>query len=139
MLWRSMGFGYSSWSAISKSVVDLVCSAFIDDNDLVHSGPTNDTPASVVLEGMQSALDTWDGLLRVTGGALEMQKSYWYLIDLFERRKGKWCYKPSSANPGELLLFNDDTGTKDPVPRQDSSPSRPGPRNPVKTRWSDAW
>ena len=114
---RSMGFGYSSWSAISKGVVDLVCSAFIDDNDLVHSGPTNDTPASVVLEGMQSALDTWDGLLRVTGGALEMQKSYWYLID-FERRKGKWCYKPTSANPGELLLFNDDTGTKDPVPRK---------------------
>ena len=65
---RSTGFGYSSWSAISKGVVDLVCSAFIDDNDLVHSGPTNDTPASVVLEGMQSALDTWDGLLRVTGG-----------------------------------------------------------------------
>ena len=99
---KSLGFGYSSWTAISEGVIELMCSAFVDDVDLVHSGKSNLTPSSEIATEMQQVLDTWDGLIRVTGGALEKDKSYWYLID-YERRKGKWCYKSIGSTPGENL------------------------------------
>ena len=111
---RSLGFGYSSWAAISKAVIDLVCFQFVDDTDLVHSGKDNYTTGEQVAQEMQDVLDHWDGLLRVTGGALEKAKSYWYLID-YERRQGKWRYKPPSATPGSISLFNDVTNQKEPI------------------------
>jgi hypothetical protein len=55
-------------------------------------------------------------LIRVTGGALEKDKSYWYLID-YERRQGKWCYKSPGSLPGELLLYNDKSQQKEAIPR----------------------
>jgi hypothetical protein len=54
---------------------------------------------------MQDMLDHWDGLLRATGGALEKQKSYWYLLD-YKRSNGTWCYKSPAEVAGALLLFN---------------------------------
>jgi hypothetical protein len=45
---RSLGFGYSSWSAISCAVLKILCVAFVDDTDIVNSGPTNDTTATQV-------------------------------------------------------------------------------------------
>jgi exonuclease III len=113
---RSQGFGYKSWSAISKSVIQLVCSAFVDDTDLVHSGATNQVSGTVVAEEMQQVLDTWDGLLRASGGALEKQKSFWYLID-YERRDGAWHYKSMGSQPCELMLFNDETQQREPIKR----------------------
>jgi hypothetical protein len=113
---RSLGFGYSSWAAISRAAIDLVGIQFVDDCDLVHSGHSNNTPVATIAEEMQQALDSWDGLLRATGGALEKEKSYWYLID-YERRKGKWGYKSPASTPGELLLYNDETNTREPIPR----------------------
>jgi hypothetical protein len=54
---RSQGFGYSSWGAISKSVIKLVGAAFVDDTDLFHSGATNSTTGAEVLIEMQDVLD----------------------------------------------------------------------------------
>jgi hypothetical protein len=113
---RSLGFGYNSWSAISRAVLKILCVAFVDDTDIVHSGPSNDTTATQVALEMQDMLDNWDGLLRVTGGALEKAKSYWYLLD-YAQRKNKWCYKTTAATPAELLLLNDSTNTREPIDR----------------------
>lgn len=68
------------------------------------------------MDRMQDMLDHWDDLLRATGGALEQQKRYWYLI-AYTCRNGKWCYQSPSETPGKLLLYNDDTSTKEPIPR----------------------
>ena len=113
---RDLGFGYSSWSAISKAALKVLCIEFVDDTDLIHAGADNYTSGAAIITEMQDMLDHWDGLLRATGGALEQQKSYWYLID-YERRKNKWCYKSPSSIPGELLLFNDATQEREPIPR----------------------
>jgi hypothetical protein len=113
---RDLGFGYSAWSAISKAAQKIICIEYVDDTDLVHSGASNYTPAAEVVTGMQDMLDHWDGLLRTTGGALEQKKSYWYLID-YTRKDHKWQYQTPDAVPGELLLFNDDTQTREPIPR----------------------
>ncbi|MGL4350682.1 MAG: hypothetical protein ACRCT2_09010, partial [Plesiomonas shigelloides] len=113
---KSLGFGYSSWTAISNAVIELVCSMFVDDADLVHSGKTNDTSSEEVATELQEALDAWDQLLRHTGGALEKDKSYWCLID-YTRSEGKWRYKSINATPGQLLLHNDATGLREPIER----------------------
>jgi hypothetical protein len=105
---RSLGFGYESWSAISRDVIKLVCSAFVDDTDLVHSGADNLTDGATLIVEMQNVLDHWDGMLRATGGALKKSKSYWYLLD-YERRNGRWNYKSIESLPGNISLFNDET------------------------------
>ena len=69
-----------------------------------------------VLQAMQSVLTHWDGLLQTTGGALEMTKSYWYLID-YAFCQGRWVYCPPSATPGNLSLHNDATGLAEPITR----------------------
>lgn len=111
---RKLGYGYSTVSAVRKQLSELVGVAFVDDTDLFHSGKDNLTTGATVAAEMQEVLDHWDGLIRATGGALEKSKSYWYLLD-YERRDGKWCYKPISAVPGNISLFNDETNQKEPT------------------------
>ena len=113
---RSLGFGYKSWNAISKAVMELLCIQFVDDTDLIQSGHDNNSSGPTIVAEMQEVLDNWDGLLRATGGALEHSKSYWYLLD-YHRRGGKWCYKPPSAVPGDVSLYNDTTHQKEIIPR----------------------
>jgi hypothetical protein len=68
---KSLGFGYSVRTALTSQMLHLLCFAFVDDTDLIHSGPSNHTKATQVLLEMQNVLDHWDGLLRATGGALD--------------------------------------------------------------------
>jgi hypothetical protein len=50
---------------------------------------------------MQRVVDMWEGLLRVTGGALRDDKSYWYLLD-FKFHQGWWKYKSKKELPGDI-------------------------------------
>ena len=113
---RSLGHGYSATSAISHAPTAMVCFEYVDDADIAASGPTNHTTGPQVLFKMQAALDSWDGLLRITGGALEKMKSYWYLID-YECRQGRWSYKSPQSVMGDISLFNDVTLRKEPIER----------------------
>jgi hypothetical protein len=106
----------ASLGAISKSVIELVGAAFVDDTDLFHSGATNSTTGAEVLIKMQDVLDHWDNMLRSTGGALEKSKSYWYLLN-YERNQDHWRYKPQTSTPGDIFLYNDDTRAKEPIER----------------------
>ena len=62
----------------------FVCYAFVDDTDLVHASdrdaPTDDLGMTDLVTEMQAVVDTWEGGLRASGGALVPSKSYWYLI-----------------------------------------------------------
>ena len=46
---------------------------------------------------------TWEGLLRATGGAINADKSCWYLLD-YDWSGTKWNYRPSITMPGTLEL-----------------------------------
>jgi hypothetical protein len=64
--------------------------SFVDDTDIIQSGQPGE-PFQVLTMRMQAAMDTWEGGLRDTGGALEPEKSFWYLIR-FYWKNGKWAY-----------------------------------------------
>jgi hypothetical protein len=52
---------------------------------------------------MQRALNTWEGTLRATGGAIVPSKSFWYLIG-FQWTEGTWKYKDEQAAPATLSV-----------------------------------
>jgi hypothetical protein len=95
----------------------------VDDTDLFHSRNSNYTAGTEVALQMQSVLDHWDNLIRITGGALEKSKSYWYLLD-YIFHQGKWTYKPIHSVPGQISLYIDDTQAKEPIKRLPPSSAR---------------
>jgi hypothetical protein len=98
-LMRDAGYGFLHWSAIENEVVRIVCFTFVDDTDLVHTAAMDATG-----EDMQTVLDTWEGGLKATGGALVPKNSYWYLIDFKCNANGKWTYRKIKDIPDELTL-----------------------------------
>jgi len=60
-----------------------------------------------VVTKMQQAVTHWEGLLRATGGALVLEKCFWYLID-FAHLNNKWTYKTSNQSPGSLSILDTD-------------------------------
>ena len=93
------GFGINITTIISLTAMTMVGFAFVDDTDLILSSfapdPTyssKSTSSSYLRKTAQTALNTWEGLIRATGGALHVKKSFWYSID-FKFQKNKWKYK----------------------------------------------
>jgi hypothetical protein len=54
---------------------------------------------------MQSAMDTWEGGIRATGGALKPEKSFWYLIR-FCWKNGQWVYVSNKDTPVSISVRN---------------------------------
>ena len=53
---------------------------FVDDTDLLQSERLPGDTYFEVAEEAQRAVDMWEGGIRATGGAINPEKSYWYLI-----------------------------------------------------------
>jgi hypothetical protein len=75
----------------------------VDDTDLIQSAVDPNDTEEMVVEKMQRALDTWEGALRATGGAIVPEKSFWYLIG-FQWTEGKWKYKDKQMAPASLSV-----------------------------------
>ena len=99
---RTSGFGINLLSAISTSLLSFVCYAFVDDTDVAHCSDLYSTAAEII-EKMQDVVDHWEGGLRTTGGALGVNKSFWYLLH-FIWRNNQWSYASKTDSPGELLV-----------------------------------
>jgi hypothetical protein len=99
---KAQGFGFKIINAMSKETFVFVCYAFVDDTDLVHSSPP-DLDILDMMAKMQAVVDTWEGGLRASGGALVPSKSYWYLIH-FKFQKNKWSYASIADTPGSLSI-----------------------------------
>lgn len=100
---RSEGFGTFFKTCITGHDIRFVGYSFVDDTDLIQTAKTpHDTEAAVALE-MQRALDTWEGAIRATGGAIIPDKSFWYLIG-FQWHEGQWAYKEMDDAPAVLSV-----------------------------------
>ena len=63
---------------------------------------TNESKISVT-KTMQQALNTWEGCICATGGAIVPSKSFWYLIG-FKWKEGVWTYKNDLEAPATLTV-----------------------------------
>jgi hypothetical protein len=65
--------------------------SFVDDTDLIQLGKPGEETKLLACR-MQAVMDTREGGLRATSGALKPEKSFWYLIS-FQWIQGIWRYK----------------------------------------------
>jgi hypothetical protein len=97
------GFGTFFRACISGDTIRFVGYSFMDDTDLIQSVADPDDTEEMVVDQMQWALDTWEGSLRATRGAIVPEKSFWYLI-VFQWTEGKWKYKDEQMAPASLSV-----------------------------------
>jgi len=69
-LLRQQGYGATFKASISGNKIHFVGYSFVDDTDLIQTGPTITTSESDTLLLMQVALDLWNQGLSATGGTL---------------------------------------------------------------------
>ncbi len=79
-LMRNKGFGFLLFTPISKTKVQFVGYAFVDDTDLIQI-PDIDKSSKDVRQELQKAIDTWEQALSPTCGAIVPEKTHWCLID----------------------------------------------------------
>jgi len=108
-----VGFGAGFKLAISGTQVSFVGYSFIDDTDLVQTGPSLISTGLEVIPLMQVALSLWEQGLHAMGEALVPKKSFWYLID-FKWQGSKWKYAKYATEPRELLM-KDHTQQEKPI------------------------
>jgi hypothetical protein len=73
---KDEGFGFMYKTSIEGKQLHLVGYSFVYHTDIIQSGQPGE-PLQLLATRMQSAMDTWEGELRATGGALEPEKSCW--------------------------------------------------------------
>merc|ERR1712197_263356 len=91
------GFVTQLISAFSGLSVALVGFLFVNDTDLLIFGSKLET-AQTICRRLQSMISYWNGILRVSGGALKEEKCYWYLAD-FVWANGRWSYSMTVPEP----------------------------------------
>ena len=87
------GFAVEFCTSISKELFCLVGFAYVDDSDLIQTG----SDPVQVLNSMQELINSWSELMDVTGGAISVDKSWWYMIDYVWKR-GKWIAVDADNN-----------------------------------------
>ena len=78
---KNHNYGVQLQSALSQTLFNIVCFAFVDNTYLPMTAPTVDTPGKDLQESFQETLDQWAGALATTGGELDPKKSWCYIID----------------------------------------------------------
>jgi len=106
------GFGAAFKASISNNTISFVGYSFINDTDLIQTGPMIESTCDDIIPLMQATLDTWSKGLKVTGGTLVLEKSFWYTIN-FWWSTGKWSYK--KPKPDQEFQMSDHKNTQLPI------------------------
>jgi hypothetical protein len=89
-----MGFGFDFLSSISWSPVTAECFCFVDDTDLCEAAPSVEHSGEAILPKVRQAMTWWSQAIRMTGGAIRPDKSFWWLIDFaWHEEKGEWKFR----------------------------------------------
>ena len=101
---------------ISKRNAKLSAIIFVDDTDLIHMNLAADEDADEVHLAMQESINSWGELLIASGGKLNPDKCFAYLISYLWNARGKWRY---ASNEGK-----NEYGFSVPLPDGTSVPIR---------------
>ncbi len=105
---KAQGFGNKITCPITGTVINIIGFAYVDDTDLFTINMDNNVKET--LNTLQKLIDTWEQAAKVTGGALEPLKSWWYLVS-FKWDKGLWTY----CNKEDIADFELKTKDKNDV------------------------
>lgn len=101
---RSRGYGIEVFSPFSQERLFFSCFTFVDDSDSIIA-PLNCPTIQGLIREAQKAIDLWGGGLRATGGALSIEKTYWWLVDhSWHPLTQSWRPCSVQSRPGELWL-----------------------------------
>ena len=89
---------------------------FVDDTDLIHINLAAEEDVDDVHYAMQESINNWGELLIASGGTLNPDKCFAYLISYWWTAQGKWRY---TANEDR-----EECGFKVPLPDGSSAPIR---------------
>ena len=96
-------------SPMTGIVLTLIGFLFVDDTDLVVLGKKYEDEMSVHTR-LQNSISCWNGILRVSGGALNPEKCYWYSARY--KWKGGKCTLTEDNPPPIYILDNQDVPRK---------------------------
>lgn len=116
---EASGFGFECLSAIDSRLVVAQCLAFIDDTDLTEAAKSVDSPIEHICPSIQKAATLWAGGIRATGGAVNPDKSFYWLFDWeWDPAHGSWKFRPNSkAAPNFQVLIPGLSGRLEPLKR----------------------
>jgi len=108
-LLRTKGCGCEFISPISQTMYNSVGYAFVDDTDVIES-KLDMMDHREARNKLQIAVDTWEGGLNATCGAIVPEKTFWYLIN-FKWISGSWYYQTIEDRPASIFI-NDIDGVR---------------------------
>ena len=122
---RQLGLTVAFLSVLSKSLVELMAQIFIDDNNQSVSAPSQDSTGEELFPRAQQAADTWEGTLRATGGAINQEKSYFYMLDYsWVPATFSWVYRSIADLPGSLWIRDKDGSRKAMIRKEPDTADR---------------
>ena len=77
--YNKAGHGSSIVSPMSGILIEFMGKIYVDDSNLLVF-LANKFDCTKLMQVAQQSLDAWAGLLNATGGALNPDKCYWYLV-----------------------------------------------------------
>jgi hypothetical protein len=99
---KDEGFGFMYKIRIEGKQLHFVGYSFVDDTDIIQSGQPGE-PFQALAMRTHAAMDTWEGGLRTTGGSLEPEQSFWYVIQ-FCWKNGQWAYVSNEETPESISV-----------------------------------
>jgi hypothetical protein len=93
-------------SAITLVVLAILAWLYVDDTDLTNLAKNTQESGEQILNRIQAALSCWTGTLRATGGDINAEKSYYYIMDS-HWTNSTWRPRSISHMPGNLLITNE--------------------------------
>ena len=76
---------------------------YVDDTDMFMTGKSHETPASLQ-DKTQKLVTKWCNMLQITGGALRLEKCWWYLITFQWYHDGNWKYTSTKDSPANISI-----------------------------------
>ena len=105
----SPGFQFTDITNTIKFIQYII--GYIDDNTIVCNLP-NDTSTQILLQTATSVLQSWQRLLRHTGGDLSLPKCLFTLITWVPTRNGELRMATIDETPGDINIQTSPTTTK---------------------------
>lgn len=115
-------YGAKFLTPISNKMIVFVGYAYIDDTEQVETENYEGKNIKEIIKRMQKAIDLWEKSIKITGGAIQLEKCHWYVLNF------KWdgsTYKLSTKIdlPYELTVI-DTNGIRQIIKRKEYNKSK---------------